>query len=259
MKSVLMAVVGMVLWGLASAATADMQSWNYKSSYSTTDNSLGAGKFASGYLYDAPGYFGTYNRYANDGGYNGINRWDDSGTAGQNTDTRGNAGINTNATATEMNNWGTGGMYFEAGQTTLMPGTSGVWAAIRWTAPATGQYVISALFTDQCLDAGAGKTTGVRVREGAPDGVAYWTSTLSGFVGRAVNNYTDATGTNQSATYSGTLNLTAGQAIDFIVEAGSTKWLMTGVDITIATAPIPEPASLALLALGSLALLRRRR
>jgi hypothetical protein len=246
------------LFVITSAAMADSV-WDYRSSYSTTDNSLGAGKFTTGFLSGAEGTFNIYDHYSTDTSYGGIYRWDWASHPGDNTDTRGNAGKNTTVNAVEQSGWGTGGIYYEAGATTLMPGTDGSWAALRWTAPAAGSYNVKAVFTDQCIDAGAGKTTTVYMREGHNNGSLFWNSTLAGFVGRAANGYLDTTGTNQSATYENVLTLAAGQAIDMVVASGSTQYLTTGVDFTIA---VPEPACIVLLSsylIGVLAYAWRKR
>jgi hypothetical protein len=249
-----------ILLAFAGTALADTV-WDYADSYSPTDNSVGLGKFASGYLTGAGGTFNLFAHYSDTPweAFHGINRWDDVGNGANSTDSHGNAGINTNATATEELGWG-GGMYFEPGATTIMPGTGGTWTAIRWTAPADDWYDISARFTDQQLD-GASKSIGVRVREGTEFGTVLWNAALTGFVGRAANDFNDATGTNQSGTYTAHSYMTAGQTLDFIVESQGPVFLMTGIGVTISS--VPEPSSIALILTGAAGLLayawRRRR
>jgi hypothetical protein len=245
------ATIAVVAWFVStSIAKADTQTWDYTSSYSSTTNAVGAGQFAGGYLSGPEGTFNVYNHYSDDSSYEGINRWDDAATG---TDFNGNAGMNTNATAKKMTDWGTGGMYFEAGATALMPAYCGNWAAVRWTAPEAGQYRVNAVFTDQCLDAGASKKTTVYMREGKVDGSLFWTNTLAGFVGTKAASFGDATGTNQSATYNDVLTFTAGQAVDVVVAAGDTQYLMTGITFTVTA--VPEPSAITVVLSGLLGFL----
>lgn len=147
--------------------------------------------------------------------------------------------------------------YYEAGQVVLHPGASGEVATVRWTAPSAMTVDVSALFTGQ-VSAMTGTSTGVYVIKNAS--VQYMTQTfLDGFNGSAAAGYTDRFGANPFVAYTGTIEMNAGEYLEFLVDWGSNLEYgrdSTGLSLTITE--VPEPTTMSLIALGGVALLRRR-
>jgi hypothetical protein len=85
---------------------------------------------------------------------------------------------------------------------------------------------------------------------------------ISGFAGRAVNNYEDATGTAPKLECHQVVRLSADDRLHFLVD-NTAPYLLCGMDITITA--VPEPSTLvsvlSLLATGALGFVwcRRRR
>ena len=119
------------------------------------------------------------------------------------------------------------------GQLSLQPGPQNQPAVVRWTAPASivGQVTISGLFLP-----GDGGIMDVGVR---------------------LNNTTWLMQGTDSGTFNWTGSLSPGDTIDFDVYGGY-NYGNTPLEATI-TFNVPEPASLSLLVLGGLTLLRRRK
>jgi hypothetical protein len=157
-------------------------------------------------------------------------------------DTWGNVGMNLGPDPIE--DWSS---YREVGKIIYGPSVTGLMNTSRWIAPAAGDYQITATYTGQSLG-GTAITASVLKNE-----VAEWTAVVDGFIGRAVNGFTDGFGNAPMQVYSDTLTLAQGEILDFTVTAINPG--ATGLDVQI----IPEPMTIALMGLGSLALLRRRR
>jgi hypothetical protein len=131
------------------------------------------------------------------------------------------------------------------GQAGFHPGSNGAYSDYRFTAPATGSYALSALFTG--IDHG-GTTTDVHVLD---NGAALFNGNVNGYL--------------STASFSTTLALAAGDRVDFVVGFGTNGNYFndsTALNATLALNPaavVPEPSSLALLALGGAALAGWRR
>lgn len=236
---------------LASTTTArtETTAWDYATDYSSTMNTSGVSAWQAGYLGGMEGHFYLYESYTIPGSESLV-RWDYYGDP----DTRGCA-VKNLSTTSAYENWS---MYWEAGQATVMPGVAGFASAVKWTAPTTGQYSIVATWTDQRTD---GRSVAIEARFAEDNGATLFSDTLEGFVGRKINNYSDASGTHQSATYSATLNLTAARALDFLVQKTGDGFNTTGLSVTITA--VPEPTTITLFVAGVIGLLcyawRKRR
>lgn len=232
-------VLGALLGSVSQALGTTI--WDYTADYSQAGNSA-SDVWQRGYLTEPEAGLWALNLYNTPQAFSAeIFGWDTNSEP----DFQGNANINTTAAAYE--NWD---IYWEAGQACIMPGLSGNYGAVRWVAPETAMYDVAARWTGQRPD-GSGTTVGIHV--GAPAGLS-WSETTDGFVGRGVNGFADSTGTNPEANYAGTLYLTAGQNIDFVVVSqGLSAPRMMGFNATITA--VPEPSSLALVAMGLIGLL----
>jgi hypothetical protein len=84
------------------------------------------------------------------------------------------------------------------GEVALIPGTKGEYGAVRWTAPADGDYRVSARFR------GAGTYTGTEVRVLAAGKPVY-------------GSFINLNGHDDQCAYAGTVHTAKGQTLDFIV------------------------------------------
>jgi hypothetical protein len=142
-----------------------------------------------------------------------------------------------------------GTVQLQPGQLVEHPGPSDEEAVVRWTAPASGTYLINVTFTGADV---VGTTTDVHVLN---EGVSAFDGNVNGF--------------GNSASFSETLTLPVNFHIDFEVGFGSDNNFFfdsTGVSAQISTPQIsgvPEPASLTLLGIGAVGLVgstwRRRK
>jgi hypothetical protein len=105
-------------------------------------------------------------------------------------------------------------------------------AVARWTAPANGIYDIAAAFET------------IQSVNDSPNAYVYWGST----------QLFNQTATASGISYAGSVNMLAGQTIDFVVWGVNVNNKTTQVDATIT--PIPEPASMLLLGTGVIAVVR---
>ena len=131
------------------------------------------------------------------------------------------------------------GYIYQPGQFAFHPGESGEYSHARWTAPYTGTFDIAVMFTG--IDFLREITTDVHVLHND-------TSLFDGLVN----------GFGNTSSFSTTVSVSMGDIIDFAVGYGSNQYFAG--DTTALSATItPEPATLFLLGLGGLALLRKRR
>jgi hypothetical protein len=246
----------------AGVCRADTTSWNFSDDFSATSNPNGA--WSCGANPAGGGDFQTYPNafsqpiYTYGPQHAWVNAWNDMWGGGWVYSTK----ELTSATAVDPGNW-PWDAYLEKNAAYLGPSliNNAVNAVVRWTAPSDGKYAVSASWGSAQMSGVSGEVVGVKV-DGLGNSYSF-SDTLDGFRGRAINGYSDATGTHPSTTYSSELTLMAGQTLDFIAEsnAGAGAARATAFNATISS--IPEPGTMLLTVLGSLGLMayawRKRR
>lgn len=142
-----------------------------------------------------------------------------------------------------------GTMSVPAGSLNASPGSSGEYAILRFTAQTAGAYSIDATFWGD--DFAGPTTTDVHVRSNGSD---LFAGDIASF------------GQSNGLSWSGPIMLAAGQTLDFAVGYGANRtynYDNTGLGVTISKvdASVPEPNTMATIALGIglLAFLGRRR
>jgi hypothetical protein len=147
-----------------------------------------------------------------------------------------------------------------AGEVALMTNGNNQNSIVQWVAAVDGAYTYNVTFAQV-----GNSTNGVFVAQG--DYTAQTYNQLGS------ENYFTGTASSQTYTYTGTVNLTAGQFLNFAVDAlnqngvndfwNNTSLQTVQVDATIVSAPVPEPGSMMALATGLLGLvacsIRRRK
>lgn len=140
--------------------------------------------------------------------------------------------------------------YRYGGEMCSGPGAEGGKTAIRWTCPADGAYGISAMWQGLSTK-GEGTTVDVTLEQ---NGAVFFADNVAGFIGRPGE---DGWGAKPEVSYATILNLLAGDTIDITIAGGADGIGAdcTNMDLTI----VPEPITMALLGLGGMAMVRRRR
>jgi hypothetical protein len=132
------------------------------------------------------------------------------------------------------------------GQLLLHPGFLGEYAVVRWTAPAAGDYSVSAAYTG--LDSFSGNETSTDVHV-LLNGVSIFDGEVDGFGPPSVD-------------FGALLqNLGAGDTLDFAVGFGNGEFFndSTRLEALISTVPLPATVALVLGAVGAAAVVRRLR
>ncbi|MBS1703147.1 MAG: PEP-CTERM sorting domain-containing protein [Armatimonadetes bacterium] len=205
------------------AATSQAQVWDLKQDFSITQNPNGAWAY------------GNYNS---------------SGTFSANTTSSNFYGVATGWKDSDGNDRPfVGTVDFDgaipgcsAGQVIAHPdfaGTTHPYAGTRWTSPITGTINVTATFF-------AGDSAAVSEFVSIND---------ASFIGQDFDETNDWTITFSQ-------NVVAGDYLDFFVGPNSTgdvNFASTPMDVHITTSSVPEPTSLAVLGLGGLALVRKRK
>jgi hypothetical protein len=219
-------------------ATAD--TWDVAADFSAVANPNSAWTYG----YVQGGVFAAYGtpETAGDGAGNSFAGWH-----GSDWDVVGNVGKNVGPNV--ITAWGS---YREVGQVCFGTAYNADLAAVVWTAPAAMEIQVAARFSGQGPD---GATVRAYV---VNNGTTVFTQDVLGFAGRAVNGYSDAFGTSPVQTYTATLNVLAGQTLLFGVNNldGFLGGDATGLALTITQ--VPEPMTLALLAMGAAGCVRRK-
>lgn len=142
---------------------------------------------------------------------------------------------------TDTSLYATGSVVFPARTVALHPASDGTYAVVRWTAPGTGSYVVTAVFAS--ADIVGASTDGHVLLNGVE--LAGGSVTL-----------------NDVFSYSNlNLSLVQGATLDFAVGTGGNGYGYdtTALTVMIAPASIPEPATVLCIALGLVLLGGRRR
>jgi len=188
------------------------------------------------------GVFTLYNgvNSGGDGAGNTFSAW----VKDSDWDTWGNVGKNLGPNPIDA--WAS---YREVGQIIYGPSVTGLMNTSRWTAPAAGDYQITAVFTGQSTMPTVATVSVLKNQ------VEEWSAGLDGFIGTLANNFADGFGNAPSQTYNGTLTLAQGDTLDFTMVTATGNNRAMALDVQI----VPEPFTMALLGLGGMSLLRRRR
>ena len=219
------AIVGILVGALATGAMA--QTYDAANDFSAANNPNGVWTFG----YENT-FAGAFNVSTNQASGSGIDSW-----RGNNVGD-GNPGAYHNSLGTTVD---IGTVEWDPNQLILHPGPSGEYSIARFTAPTTGLYTVSASFIGQ--DDGQGTTTDVHVLQ---NNVSVYDNLVLGF--------------HNANSTSFTTTLTAGDTLDAAVGFGPNNnfgYDSTGVGFTIQAAP--EPGTIAVLVLGGIGLLRKRR
>ena len=233
-------LTGVILLGAAGASAAMVS--DVATDFSATNNPNG--NWAYGTLDSSLTWatYGTAESAAADGST--FSGWHDA-----DWDVNGNLGKNLGPNP--IDEWG---WYGEVGQIIMGSPTSGCGTTARWTAPADMLVDISAVFTGQRTGTG-GTSAYVYV---FLNNTNLFQGHLDGFIGRGVNGYTDGFGSAPSQSYgTASLAVSAGDVIYFAMDAQGFGGHATGLAATITE--VPEPATMSLLALGSLGMVIRRK
>ncbi len=134
------------------------------------------------------------------------------------------------------------GMYWNAYSLTLQTMNARS-PMVRWTVPEDGQYQVDIVLEHN--SSWAGVVTGVQV---LLNGSVETAGTISGF----------QSGPENFLTYSNTLTLSAGDYIEAGID-GPVRSDWSRVALAFDVTQVPEPVTMSLLALGGLALIRRRK
>ena len=208
------------------------ETWDLASSFSTANGNPN-GQWSYGWL-DATGIFTLYNDTSTEVvGANTQNTWRYNGDY----DTWGNIAKNTGSGPIAA--WGS---YRESSSSYAGPGSDGRLATARWTAPQNMIIDLAAKFSGISDNQPAGTTTDVHVFQ---NGVELFGGLIYGFVGSAANGYSDAFGDQPVQQFDKTIEVSAGDAIDFCVGAGSNGvgFDTTGIAASI-TMEVPNAGTL---------------
>jgi hypothetical protein len=244
---------------LAAASVSSAAVWDLETDFSKTTNPVGAWSWGV-YLEDGAGDFYAW-EYSHE--------WQADPAIGY----WGNAGNNLVPGviffSNEQEAFAFGNQWWAPDAVMLHPAQWGDKYAplIRWTAPSDMTISVDALFygcqNDVSTDVHV-VLNGTMYNGTDPDYIPTFTGSLMD--GIVEGNYGYAplgilpTETTNSVAYNAILTLTAGDTLDFVVGYGPDAFYggdLTGLSVTIAE--VPEPATMSLLALGALAMLRRRR
>jgi hypothetical protein len=235
MKKVLVLLMVLALPCVASA-------WDAAADFSTTNGNPN-GVWSYGY-YDRTTGSNAWIPYNAPGAHADILiNW----TLNGDPDTHGNVNKNITANTFTSPGW-VPGMSWRPGQLCVMSpyffGSNDDDPAVRFTVPATGSYEISANWENRAMD---GSPTDVFV---LVNGTIHHFDQISGFT------EFDPPLAESVSIYAATLPLKAGDILDFgVSDVVNNGGHQVGLSVMI----VPEPITIALMGLGSLSLLRRRR
>ncbi|MHB9038270.1 MAG: beta-galactosidase [Armatimonadota bacterium] len=213
-----------LLAGIMLICANSARAWDVGANYSTMANPNGGWSY--GWADDATLTFTVFNMHESLFGSGSESAGWHPSPAGR-WDTYGN--VSKNLGPYPINQWES---YREVGQVCIGPpwGDYARRSGIRWTCPIAGTYRVCARFTAQGYPSGS--TALIYVHK---NGVIMDSGQLNGFIGKAVNNYTDSFGTRPQIVYDHTWTLAQGDTIDLFARgsaAGSTG-NQVGVDAQI--------------------------
>ncbi|OQA00101.1 MAG: hypothetical protein BWY71_00830 [Planctomycetes bacterium ADurb.Bin412] len=217
--------------GVASAAIND--TWNLSDEYTGTVNPDGVWLYGMlDFTYGVPQFLVYENNHTLVSGTGEVVQfW----AWLQDIDRDQYGAVNHNTSDHDVASWG---FHWKANGINIQSGGyAATYSSVAFVAPETGQYQFDAAF--ESMTDGKGTTVWFTM----PDFSAPWSAALDAYGGA-----------NVVAPFNGTVALNAGETVYFSNSPGSTM-----VDFSCVVTQVPEPLTMSLLAIGGLALVRRRR
>lgn len=229
-KCVVLLLMAVLLSGAASAAIND--SWDLSSEYTGISNPDGVWLYGMlDFTFATPGYIEYHESHEliAEGGET-VQFW--TWLPG---DRDSYGALNHNTADHDMASWG---YHWKANGINIQSGAyAATYSSVAFVAPETGEYQFDAAF--ESMTDGKGTTVWFTL----PTFAAPWSAVLDAYGGA-----------NVVAPFNNTVALNAGEKVYFSNSPGNTM-----VDFSCVVTQVPEPLTMGLLAIGGLALIRRRR
>jgi archaellum component FlaG (FlaF/FlaG flagellin family) len=215
----------LVLFGVVSGATSSAFAvYDAASDFAITSNPNGAWSYGW-----STGLTSSMTPYTASSTIGSLNFWQ-ANIAGDGNPT---VSKNTSSSTVQISS-----VTWDPGQMVMHPGPNGEYSIVRFTAPTSQNYALSANFIGRDVIT----TTDVNV---LVNGASVFSDSIFLF--------------GDSSSFSNNYFLNSGDTVDLRVGFGSNSYLNDSTGANLTMTPVPEPASMCGIALGGLALLKRRR